>query len=531
MKLNIIVTAAVLLSVITAIGSCENGRNRKNNSLGRTELVLALGDEPDDGFDPTRGWGRYGSPLFQSTLFKYTSDFTVVNDLATGYEISEDGLQWKVNIRKDVVFTDGVPLTAADVVFTFLTAKKSRSLIDLTNLRNVQQSGADQVVFNLIKKNSAFMSSLITMGIVPKHAYNDKYGEHPIGSGIFEFVSWTKGQQIIVKRNELYYEKKPFFEKVTFVILSEDAAFVAAKTGKVDMVKISPVMANQRIEGMKLIDLKTVDNRGLSMPMTPNQGKTKDGAPIGNNVTSDPAIRKAMNLAVNRHELIKNVLYGYGTPTYTIADNLPWWNKNTVIPESDIERAKGILKMAGWIPNKEGIRERNGQRASFTIFYPGNDETRQTLCLAFADMMKSIGIEVKTHGTNWNEIKKKMFANPVIFGLGSHTPLELYYAFSTSTRGIELSNPNFYSNATVDSYFEKALSARSQEEANAYWQKAQWDGETGFTFNGDAAWVWLVNLNHLFLVNENLEIGSQKLQPHQHNWPITDFIEEWHWKK
>ncbi len=57
------------------------------------------------------------------------------------------------------------------------------------------------------------------------------------------------------------------------------------------------------------------------------------------------------------------------------------------------------------------------------------------------------------------------------------------------------------------------------------------DGETGFSAKGDAAWAWLVNIQHLYFVRDNLEIGEQKTQPHGHGWPITDFIEKWHWKE
>lgn len=516
--------------VIGTVFSCKNSEKEERNNADRKELVLAFGDEPDDGFDPTRGWGAYGSPLFQSTLFKYDKDFNVKNDLATDYEMSEDGLVWKVTLREDVVFSDDTPLTAKDVVFTFTKAKDSQSAIDLTNLENVEQNGDYDVVFNLKKGNSAFMTYLATLGIVPEHAYDKDYGENPIGSGSYKLIKWDKGQQIIVEKNEKYYGKQPYFEKVTFVILSESAAFAAAQAGKVDMVSISPALANHKVKGMKLEKLASVDNRGLALPVGPDEGKTKNGAPIGNDVTSDPAIRKAMNIGVNRQELIENVLNGYGTPAYTIADNLPWWNEDTVIDDADLDGAKQLLEEAGWKENEKGIREKDGVKAEFTVFYSSNDDVRQALAIAFADMMKPLGISVKTKGTSWGEIEKNMFSNPVVFGLGSHSPLELYNAFSVNRQGSGLSNPNFYENETVEDYLDKALAATTQEEAYDYWKKAQWDGETGFTFKGDAAWVWLVNLDHLFLVNEDLEIGPQKLQPHQHNWPVTDFIENWHWK-
>src|SRR5699024_12740879 len=82
----------------------------------KDELVMAFGSEPEDGFDPTTGWGRYGSPLFQSTLLKRNDDLDVVNDLAESYEIDEDDNKiWTVKLRDDVTFSDGERLTAEDV--------------------------------------------------------------------------------------------------------------------------------------------------------------------------------------------------------------------------------------------------------------------------------------------------------------------------------------------------------------------------------------------------------------------------------
>ncbi len=74
--------------------SVENENEKEIENIKKDELVLSVGGEPDTGFDPTTGWGRYGSPLFQSTLFKRDHDLNVVNDLGTNYEVSEDGKVW-----------------------------------------------------------------------------------------------------------------------------------------------------------------------------------------------------------------------------------------------------------------------------------------------------------------------------------------------------------------------------------------------------------------------------------------------------
>ena len=87
------------------------------------DLVLAIGGEPETGFDPLLGWGGYGNPLFQSTLLKRGLDLSTQADLATDWTLSQDRLTWTVTIRRDAKFSDGTPVTARDVAFTFKTAK------------------------------------------------------------------------------------------------------------------------------------------------------------------------------------------------------------------------------------------------------------------------------------------------------------------------------------------------------------------------------------------------------------------------
>lgn len=116
-----------------------------------------------------------------------------------------------------------------------------------------------------------------------------------------------------------------------------------------------------------------------------------------------------------------------------------------------------------------------------------------------------------------------------MMGWGSHNPIEIYHIYSSDLMGVGYYNANYYTNETVDMYMDQALRAINQDEANKYWKLAQWDGETGLSTLGDAPWVWLVNLDHLYFVDEKLHIGKQKVQPHGHGYPITEFIEQWHW--
>jgi peptide/nickel transport system substrate-binding protein len=522
------------LVLLVTLASCSPGDSARPTSKAEapTELRLAVGGESEDGYDPTLGWGRYGSPLFQSTLLRRDADLEVVNDLATGYRVSEGGLVWTVDIRTDANFTDGTPVTSEDVAYTFTKASQSGGLTDVTVLDVATAVDDDTVELKLKKPQSTFVSRLITLGIVPKHAHNEAYGRNPIGSGPYQLVRWDEGQQLVVEANPGYYGQKPAFGRVVFLFTEEDATLALAKAGDVHLAAVAQSLATEPIPGMRLVSVDSVDNRGMMLPTALAEGKTTaDGYPIGNPVTSNQAIRQAINVVVDREVLVAGVLDGFGSPAVGPVDGLPWFEAASAVTDKDVEGAKKVLADAGWRDGDgDGVVELNGVPARFTLIYPGTDTTRQGLALAAADMIRQAGIDVNVEGRSWDQIETRMHADAVLFGWGSHDQTEMYNLYHSSFAGVDYYNAGFYQSAPVDNYLDLALGATSPEEADVFWKAAQFDGKgAGFTAKADAAWAWLVNLDHTYYVDDCLDVHQTQVEPHGHGFPITAGITSWTW--
>jgi peptide/nickel transport system substrate-binding protein len=519
------------------LAACSPSTTGTNDGKGDepkpTQVIIALGtgNEPEAGFDPLINWGggEHGhEPLIQSTLITTTTAMGFNNDLATAYSCSDDGLTWTFTIRSDVKFSDGMPLSAKDVAFTIngiIAAEGSET--DLSMVDNAKATNDSTVVLHLNKPFNALLYTLAVVGIVPEHAYGTDYGNKPIGSGRYMLEQWDKGQQVILVANPNYYGAPPKIQRIVAVFMDEDAALAAARAGQVDVAATSATFSAQSLPGYSLFAAKSVDSRGISLP-TVAPGKTieVDGAkvPVGNAVTSDLAVRQALNYGVDRELLVQNVLNGYGTVAYSVGDGMPWSSDNMKVAVN-VEQAHGFMTDGGWKLGEDGIYAKVSQRAAFELWYPANDTVRQALASEFANQVKQVGIEVSVKGASWDDLYPHAYSDPILWGWGTNSPVELY----TLNHSKSESNFASYANKTTDKYLDAALATSTIEESYPLWQKAQWDGKVGICPKGEATWVWFANIDHLYFVREGLKIAEQKLHPHGHGWALTNNIDQWSW--
>lgn len=516
-----------LIMIFTAAG-CSS---KESAGSSKDSVVIAIGSEPET-LDPTKGWGHGNSPIVQSTLVSYTADLTFENDLAADYKLSDDGLVWTFTIRDDAYFTDGEKVTASDVAFTLETAKAAQGSVDLTYMESAVAEDDTTVVITLSKPTSIFLNTLASVGIVPEHAYGQDYGTNPVGSGPYKFVEWRAQEQIVFTANEDYYGEVPSIKNVTVVFMSEDAALAAVKAGEVDVAYSSATLGTTEVEGYRVEAIASADNRGFTLPVLPDEGKTTEsGAPIGNDVTCNIEIRQAIAYSIDRQQVADVALNGFGRPAYSENDGMPW-NNSEVLIETDKEYAEKLLKDAGWKDQDgDGIVEKDGIKAEFTCIYPAGDSVRQAVAMAAAEQVREIGIKINVEGVSWDEITKRMFSEAVMMGWGSSSPNETYYLYRSEGALLDdFYNPEGYMSDLTDRYLENAMEALTVEEANENWKKVQWDGSYGTAMKGQCPWVWVVNLDHVTYVREGLSIGEQPIHGHGHGLPLIQNLNEWAWE-
>ncbi len=519
-----------------ALAGCSTGSAGSGSSADSdtSQVIVAMNkeSEPAAGFDPLFSWGcgeHVHEPLIQSTLITTNTDLEFVNDLATGYQVSDDGMQWVFTIRDDVKFSDGSKLTAKDVAFTLNGILNSEGAeIDISMIDKAVATDDVTITIDMVRPCNSLLYSLAVIGIVPEATYDSAtYGTHPIGSGRYLLEQWDQGQQAIFTANPDYYGEPVSMKRVVVVFMDESAASAACSAGQVDIAFTSATLSGQSISDYELFVCKTVDSRGISLPVHASGTAKADGDatyPCGNDVTADIAIRRAMNYGVDRGDMIDNVLSGYGAEAFSVGDGMPWSSPDMKV-STDVAKATGYLDDAGWVAGSDGIRSKDGLRASVDLYYSSSDSVRQALASDFSNQMKKLGIEVNIKGASWDDIYPHEYSDLILWGWGSNAPTEVYELYHSSGWG----NYADYNSDSVDAYLDAAQATLAVEESYPLYQKAMWDGTAGEAPQGEATWVWLANVDHLYFKRDDLQVAAQKPHPHGHGWSLVNNVDQWSW--
>jgi peptide/nickel transport system substrate-binding protein len=525
---KIIVSVMTLILVIVCFAGCGSGKDAQPQSTDEKESIVAyVGTTLFDGsLDPVKGAMSYGYTFTNSALLKVDPKSNYVGDMATAWNVSDDALTYTFELRQGVKFSDGSDMTAEDVVFTYEQAKANQAEnenVDLSKLASVKALGDYEVEFTLSEPFSPFLDMTAMLGIVPSDAYDSAaFDQNPIGTGPWKVVQYDANQQIIVEPNKNYYEGAPSIPRVTFVYMDNDTALAAARSGELDVVMVSPNYASEKVSGMTMMPLETMDIRLISLPVLSEQ-KSGDVA-VGNNVTSDKAVRQALSTGIDRATIIDNAFNGIGKPATGFTANLPWASAEAYA-DNRKDEAKALLEGAGWVDaDGDGIREKGGVRCEFDIYAA---EDRYVLAAALAEDAEALGIKINAHSASWDEISQHQNSSGIVWGWGQYSPTvlsSLFYSKDVMPGGFD--NVVGYKNPDVDALIEKALGSVKQEDAISDWKQVQTLADADFPY------LYLVNIEHCYFVSDGLDISvsTQIPHPHGHGAPIICNMKDWTFK-
>jgi peptide/nickel transport system substrate-binding protein len=337
----------LFVTLLALVGACSAPSGPATSSDGRS-IVIGAGSEPDN-LNPILGFAPDGASKIFDGLVSRDASLALVPALAEQLPTaSPDGLTWTATLRPNVKFSDGTPVTAQDVVFTFQSVlnPKVNSTIASNYDALAQVSAPDErtVVFGLKYPYAPFGQRLL-LGIVPRKAFDGRdintapFNTAPVGTGPYTVTEWRKGDRMVLKANEGYWDGAPAVKTATLVFVTDDnARATRMAAGEFDAAVLPPKLAKTYAgrDGYQVVQAQSADYRGLGIPSE---------LPF----SSDTRVRQAINVGINRQAMIDTVLAGAGKPAATpISPYLSQWYDPNAAFRYDPAAAGRLLDQAGW---------------------------------------------------------------------------------------------------------------------------------------------------------------------------------------
>jgi peptide/nickel transport system substrate-binding protein len=396
-----------------------------------------------------------------------TQDFEPL--LAERYEISPDKLDLTFYLRKDVRWHDGKPLTADDVIFTFQKIMDPK--VDSAALRVyfIDCTKAEKIDEHTVRFHwkQPYFKALETVGqtmfIIPKHLFDDStdfnkhpFARKPVGTGPYRLTSWETGKKIELVRNEQYWGKKPYFQRIIFKVITDDnVALQVFNQGELDVVGLTPTQWLKQTNYPEFLkknhklyyDYPAFGYIGWNMRRTP---------------FDDRRVRTAMTLLLNRQAILKNIFSCLGQvvsgPNYI---NTPYYDPSVKPLPYDPEQAKKILDEAGWSDhNGDGIRDKDGKDFKFEFLLPAGSADTEKIATIYKEDLARVGITMEIRKLEWavflQNIQEFSFDACTLGWVLDAFP-DLYQIWHSSMADVKgSSNHVGYKNPEVDRLIEQA---------------------------------------------------------------------------
>jgi peptide/nickel transport system substrate-binding protein len=405
-------------------------------------------------------------------------------ELAESWEFSDDNKTLTFRIREGLVWSDGVPITAEDVHWTWQAQTSPEVAWDNSSLKatitDVEVVDQRTVRFHF---THAYPGQLVHVNegvILPKHAWgklpfsewrrNSRwFVEHLVVSGPFDLEDWKPQQEIVLRRNERYFEPgKPYLDRAVLRIIPDSSSqLTQLLAGSLDFMRQVPAAMADRVAAGPKTKLLT---------FWPPQFTTLIWN-LRNPLFEDTQVRQALTLAIDRQAIVDTIWFGYArtSPSPYITSV---WGHNPNIEELpyDPDQARQLLAAAGWKDaNGDGILDREGKPFRFELMVNAGNQERVDAAVMIQQQLRQVGIDVQPATLDWNAIgdllDRRAF-EATITGLAVETSLDLSPYFHSKSIEERL-NLSSYSNREVDRLLDAARSELELENSKPYLYEIQ----------------------------------------------------------
>ncbi len=444
----------------------------QNLTLG-TKLELNTLDPHFFAAFPTNSSLQY----FFDKLVEYGDKLEIRPALAISWKLV-DNTTWEFKLRKDVVFHDGSPFTAEDVIFTIERVpnvpNSPNSFAQFTRgIESIAKIDDHSIVVKTKAPNPQLLSDFANIFIVSAKAAKGattadfNSGKAVVGTGPYKLVKFVTAESLEVERNDRYWGGKPAWARVTERIIARDPSRLASLlAGQVDAIDAVPIADLERLkkEGKyglfrgpaALVHYVALDsNRDVSPFVT-----AKDGKPLATNPLRDPRVRKALSLSINRDAIAKRIMEGSATPASQMMPPIYPTASRSLKPDAfDLAKAKALLKEAGWGDGFRIVLHATGDR------YPNDSSVAQ----AIAQMWTRIGLKAEVEALPGavfftRASKQEFSAFAAQYGAeDSMNSLRALVATSDAAKGYGTANRTRYSNPVVDNLLTEALTTMDDD--------------------------------------------------------------------
>ena len=398
-------------------------------------------------------------------LLKYDKNLDLEGELAESWIISADQKTITFKLKPNLKWADGKSLTSQDVLFTWqlVTDEKTRSpyASDYQLVKNAEAPDAQTFSVTYEKAYAPALDSWSGLQILPKHLlekqdiHTTAFARKPVGSHYYQLDSWSHGENLKLSRNPTSVLGPANIDKlVTRIIPDNSAQFLELMADNIDSMGLDPIKYSRIIPARPELQKK------LALYKELGNSYTYMGFNLKHKPFDDVRVRKAINYAIDKQEIIDGVYLGLGINIASPYKPGTRWSNPELKPYPyDVEKAKALLKEAGFVDSDgEGIVERDGKPFAFEIITNQNKE-REKSAVLIQRRLKDVGIDVQIRAIEWASFISRFIKtgdfDVVVLGWGLGLDPDQFNIWHSSQNQPGQFNFINYNNPKIDALLEQ----------------------------------------------------------------------------